>query len=691
MTSKKGSYWLRSVGAVALVVTGIVGSIALKENFGKSSALVDFVTTSANDARVIMTAQARADERASRVCTIDGWCSAIDAVPDVTLFAVDATNRNDVWAVGAGGVVLHWNGRNWGGWLGLGGAAVLQAVRVFSPQDVWVAGRNAEVLHFDGRAWKTESVPALTFNNEPVSANRLVGTCADDLWLMRELGPLLRRQSGKWVAPSPPFQGLSESDSLETNSLISLGPGEVWLSGNGVARSTADGFQTVTGNGWDEVKWSAMQRLSDGTVAVARPDGIGIYTARERVARLPAPDFIRCIDLAGNSASDLWLRGDGRQLTHWNGSLWQREDGAFDVHAIAVAGDHTVIAVGARSELRILGPLPDEHHAESNVAYQDLAFLPAQDGSAARSLLTVGTSSVAKIWRSTHWETLQLPREAAATNTYKMLAASPHGGVDMVTTLGIVFHADAASPTDFSARKHAPSGYWIAVAQDGEGRTHLLSTLGEVQRWDGDWVRIREPSASEGNAYGMMQFDKAGNLYLLGFDKWQNARLPSVAVGHTNGSTITWESLFPKQADFDECRSPRGNLMRSMAGELIASAGTEARPCLLQQTPTGFRPLLVQYLAGAHWGEPAHGPYGDMVVVHGGDRESPEHKPYIAGLGAQGFWLYPAPLPRVTAAALDPETQRAWLIGNGDGKATFLLDYAREEFRGVIPTLTLAR
>src|SRR6185369_11322025 len=93
-------------------------------------------------------------------CTGDGWCWVFPLPHGNYLRGVWGSSSSDVWAVGDGGTLMHWDGARWattlgstqGRWYGLWGSAA---------NDVWVVGlngRNAAVQRFDGTAWHAVAI-----------------------------------------------------------------------------------------------------------------------------------------------------------------------------------------------------------------------------------------------------------------------------------------------------------------------------------------------------------------------------------------------------------------------------------------------------------------------------------------------------------------------------------------------------
>ena len=153
---------------------------------------------------------------------------------------VSGTGGSDVWTIGNAGL-YHWDGSFWtadprvavnaeDGFLGDLWAA--------APDDVWIAeGLNARgsVAHYDGTGWTvTQASPDAAFG--------LFGIWSSGAatWAVGEGKQVMRDTSGAWTQLQPP--GGSAQGWI--NAMGSAG--EVWTSGQSVARTTGDAFQEVT-------------------------------------------------------------------------------------------------------------------------------------------------------------------------------------------------------------------------------------------------------------------------------------------------------------------------------------------------------------------------------------------------------------------------------------------------------------
>ena len=121
-------------------------------------------------------------------CDTVEWCLVqTPASPFHALTAVCGSSKDDVWAVGAGGTVLHYDGATWTA-IPSGFKEVFYNVWGSGPNDVWIVSHTGLVLHGtgfeDGTAVWTNTPPTLWSNAEvpslrPIRA--LWGSSADDV------------------------------------------------------------------------------------------------------------------------------------------------------------------------------------------------------------------------------------------------------------------------------------------------------------------------------------------------------------------------------------------------------------------------------------------------------------------------------------------------------------------------------
>jgi hypothetical protein len=672
---------LVGLGAATLLAAG---GLALWQwraaHQGAASPAVD------KQAEALRQALALGDERARHLCTVDGWCVTVTELLGGTLNAVDASSEQDIWAVGDGGIVLHCNGRDWGGWLGLARSASLDAVRAFGPRDVWVAGSGDSVLHWDGLTWTTEALPKLTQEQEAMFATKslLVGTSGEDLWLKRQTRTLLRRQAGRWSEVPEPF-------SSSPSSLVMAAPGEPWAAGSGAARWTTHGWQPfegpegskLAGLGWPQ----SAARLGDGSLAFMYWNApIQILKGGVLLGTVPLPPVKSPRSLAGSSSRDLWVLGDTRgELKHWDGSSWRHEDSSRVLMGVASVGDGKAIAVGAVAERRLYLPTLQLARVE-NANYWLALALGGEGSGTPRELWLGGAGNKLRRWTGGAWQEVEIT--ADKRGSLRSIVVTAKGSVALLTTKGEVLSRHAPQEP-FTPLLAPPKGDWVAMAADAEGRLLLLSDKGEVVRWavglgSEQWQSLREADSADSLRFEALAVAPTGALLLQGEEwalgNWRQflGELPLQLAKRT----------VPTQQALDTCSSPRQQLVRSVTGTLLASSGTQQRPCLLQWLEGSWNPLpLTGPESNLAQGGPS--PLEELVIVHGGDRRAKGHLAHLAARRANGWHLYPAPLPELEQAVVEPKSQRAWVLGSV-ASVNSVLDFSLDEpWRFVPPTLVL--
>ena len=165
------------------------------------------------------------------------WVPRVGRIPGV-IRSVWGTARDDVWAIGDHGVLLHFDGRVW---------ATLDTVPLFNhsgvdltsvsgaSKDVWFL-EGAGVVHFDGAQW--------TFHRRPESLDHNSFTA---MWVA---GPHDVWLSNPWSEEIVRFDGINwtivKKLNHQANAICGSGPDDVWVVGSGDS-GNVDHFD---GRGW---------------------------------------------------------------------------------------------------------------------------------------------------------------------------------------------------------------------------------------------------------------------------------------------------------------------------------------------------------------------------------------------------------------------------------------------------------
>jgi hypothetical protein len=136
-----------------------------------------------------------------------------------SIAAASAPAANDVWAVGTGPFLLHYNGSTWSVARRWKHPPQAIGVAAFSPTDVWVFG-DPGTWHLHGRTWT--KVTGLAGSIQSASA-----LSPRDIWAVAGSARILIRYNGRsWSrVRSKALTGLQFGD------LLALSPRNVWVDG----------------------------------------------------------------------------------------------------------------------------------------------------------------------------------------------------------------------------------------------------------------------------------------------------------------------------------------------------------------------------------------------------------------------------------------------------------------------------
>jgi hypothetical protein len=221
----------------------------------------------------------------------DRWLAVGGPSPGTTLNelrAVDASEPNDVWAVGRTSsgfgeqpLVLHYDGTEWSDVeLPSEIDGVLNGVAAISPTDVWAVGsvgdpaaslERALVLHWDGTAWTDVEMRRATGGGKSALVD-VEGVSPTDLWAVgyHHFRPLIVRFDGEAWSQSPTeIRGT-------LSAIATFATSEVWAVGTPI--------QHFDGSTWTE---TPITRGDAELVDVAAIGGLDIWAVGSRPSREP--------------------------------------------------------------------------------------------------------------------------------------------------------------------------------------------------------------------------------------------------------------------------------------------------------------------------------------------------------------------------------------------------------------------
>ena len=368
---------------------------------------------------------------AAGVCMPDKWCWENPLPQGNQLNAVWGAAADDIWAVGALGVILHWDGTSWKG-ADSGTTRQLNSVWGGSAGDVWTVGVLGTILRLGGGVW--QNFPG--------------GTSYDlmDVWGSA--------QNDVWAVGDP---GISGSVSHYNGRLWSNEsfPGTEWL--QGVWGAGANDVWTVG-------TWGKIRRYN-GTSWQEYTSGLG------------ATDDLFAV--WGSSASDVWAVGTG--ITRFNGSSWTKQGTAPDSRL------HSVFGFGA-SDAWAVGD------AGAILRWQGSIWNTVQSGTSAKLLGVWGTSPD-DVWAVGQWGTILRRTGGSWTSASRGATADLHAvwGIDSqsvwaVGESGTILKREAGPwPEEASATKSHLHAVWGSSASDvwAVGEEGIILRRSDAGVWAG--------------------------------------------------------------------------------------------------------------------------------------------------------------------------------------------------------------
>lgn len=284
--------------------------------------------------------------RARPVFTSDPDGTTVQSAPgphsSKYLLSVWGSSERDLWAVGSGGVIMHYEGITWKK-VPSGVTDDLYGVWGSGPRDVWAVGESGAILHYDGTAWTAQRAA----RRSPLHS--VWGSGPQDVWIVGDQGTILH------------FQGLAGSDWIETPSRTQSLLLSVW--GTGAETTWAVGVQGVIlrreGGTWVRVQSGTTESLfaltgtrPDALWAVGEHGVVSHYDGQQWTAATTPTD--KTLFGAWSVGTQVWAAGAGGALVSWDGRTWAAHGSSTlsDLRAIWGATDATRSTV---EELWVVG------------------------------------------------------------------------------------------------------------------------------------------------------------------------------------------------------------------------------------------------------------------------------------------------------------------------------------------------
>lgn len=287
------------------------------------------------------------------------WRESFPAEDLGWLLSVAGPSPEQLYAVGGApgaGVARAWDGAAWGEVDLPPGTPLLNWVHAFASDDVYAVGEGGTILHYDGLTWSTETTTA----TEDLWG--VWGASPDDVWAVGGRGfaegqaTLLRRQEGRWTVQTLP--PIVRAGVFALFKVWGSGPSDVFVVGQ---RGIILRFDGTT---WREEGAGVSQDLiavwgtSSSEVVAVGGRGNGVVVVWDGQAWTDYDDLAPLPGLNGvwtGSEGEAWVVGEAGTVATFNtrtGAITQVElpltgaQGTYDFHAVFGDMSGRMTAVG---------------------------------------------------------------------------------------------------------------------------------------------------------------------------------------------------------------------------------------------------------------------------------------------------------------------------------------------------------
>lgn len=310
-----------------------------------------------------------------QLCTAGKVCWENPLPIDVNWNGIWGFASDNVWVVGDGGQIAHWDGKAWT----LQPTVVarnLNSVWGASPTDIWAVGELSTLLHYDGTQWTQATAPVAGLTLYAVR-----GSSATDVWVTA--GATILRYNGTWSmqagAPIGNLVGLYVA--ADGTALVSSTSGTLsrW-NGSGFATVTtlstgAAGISGLAGNDvvlggdlnivgtFDGQTYRALSPYpsvnslhgvhyrAPNDAWLVGTDGAVLHYDGLALIRQPVPATSYLNGVYALSATDVWVVGQRGTLLHYDGAAWTAYGRPSDavvspLNAVSGTGPKDLWAVG---------------------------------------------------------------------------------------------------------------------------------------------------------------------------------------------------------------------------------------------------------------------------------------------------------------------------------------------------------
>ncbi|MCD4652535.1 hypothetical protein K8T06_01210 [bacterium] len=232
-------------------------------------------------------------------------------------------DSGEIYAVGAGGLVLKWDGNCWED-IPLDTSDGLTCVHGTSPDDLWISSWNYEngtVYHWNGTEWQQETLDVMS------GFSQVFAVDIDDVWLGAFNGMSFHWDGSNWTEES------GGSNCVE--GFLAFSSDDVWAIQSEERYQYKGPILYITyvlhwdGEDWDRV-WTrnngglatGITGTSSDNILISTSFGTIYHWDGNTVTTVVEPDYISLNSIQMRETDDVWSVGMAGNVKHWDGFTW---------------------------------------------------------------------------------------------------------------------------------------------------------------------------------------------------------------------------------------------------------------------------------------------------------------------------------------------------------------------------------
>ena len=235
---------------------------------------------------------------------------------------LSAVSSTDIWAVGNGGKIIHYDGNNWSQFTDTG-SETWNSVSMVSANDGWTVGSAGAIRQYNGSTWSAVTSPTTKGLQSVAMVSSTEG------WAVGDTGTIIQYNGTSWSTVSSPTNSA-------LNDVFVVNATDVWAVG------ASGKILRYTGASW-AVHTDVGNNVLESIYIVSSSDGWAVGAAGE-IWRYNGTTWSLFVDTGAEtwlsvwmvSANDGWLVGQNGDIRHFDGTSWSAVSSPTNQHLDAV-------------------------------------------------------------------------------------------------------------------------------------------------------------------------------------------------------------------------------------------------------------------------------------------------------------------------------------------------------------------